>query len=79
VGLIKRCVEMREQLKAKVRSAEGRRDFTEEAANFKPAPTLDELLLQGRSVGLKSDPSIDPDILSPAHASVWRQGRFGLC
>ena len=71
VGLIKRCVEMREQLKAKVRSAGGKADFTEEAANFKPAPTLDGLLLQGEVVGLKSDPSIDPDILSLQHTLLF--------
>ena len=71
VGLIKRCVEMREQLKAKVRSAGGKADFTEDAANFNPAPTLDGLLLQGEVVGLKSDPSINPDILSLQHTLLF--------
>jgi hydroxylamine reductase len=71
IPMISRCVALREQLKAKVRSAGGKADFTEDAANFKPAPTLDGLLLQGEGVGLKSDPSIDPDILSLQHTLLF--------
>ena len=71
IPMINRCVALREQLKAKVRSAGGKADFTEDAANFKPAPTLDGLLLQGEVVGLKSDPSIDPDILSLQHTLLF--------
>ena len=71
IPMINRCVALREQLKAKVRSAGGKADFTEDAANFKPAPTLDGLLLQGEGVGLKSDPSIDPDILSLQHTLLF--------
>ena len=64
VKLINRCVESREGLKAKVRAAGGKVDFPEGPATFKPQNTLDGLLAQGEKVGVKSDPTINPDILS---------------
>jgi len=64
VKLINRCVESREGLKAKVRAAGGKVDFPEGPATFKPQKTLEGLLAQGEKVGVKSDPTINPDILS---------------
>jgi hydroxylamine reductase len=67
VQLIQRCVTLRENLKEKVKVAKGKVDFQEGPATFKPATSLEELVKQGETVGLKSDPTIDPDILSLQH------------
>jgi hydroxylamine reductase len=69
--LIYRAVETRDALKEKVGSAGGRVDFTEDAAVFSPAGSLDGLVAQAEKVGLKSDPSIDPDILSLQHILLF--------
>jgi len=62
--LINETVALREQLKAKVADAGGNVDFSEAAATFQPAATQDELVAQGEGVGIKSDPDVNPDILS---------------
>ena len=67
VSLINRCVELREQLKAKVQAAGGKVDFAQGPATFIPEGSLEGLVKQGAAVGVKSDPSIDPDI----HALTW--------
>jgi len=71
VTLLKRAVELREALKAKVKAAGGNVDFSEEAARFKPETTVAGLVAQGEKVGLKADPSIDPDILSLKHTLLF--------
>lgn len=64
-ALINRCVELREQLKARVNAAGGKADFKEECATFKPENTIEGLVKQGADVEEKvPDPSIDPDIQS---------------
>jgi hydroxylamine reductase len=75
--LINRCVELRDNLKQKVRSAGGTTDFVQGPATLKPASTLDELVKQGEAVGLKSDPSVDPDILALQHTVLF--GIKGIC
>jgi len=67
VSLINRCVELREQLKERVKAAGGATDFSDGPATFQPGASLQELVKQGETVGLKSDPGIDPDILSLQH------------
>jgi hydroxylamine reductase len=64
VQLIQHCVALRENLKEKVRARRGKIDFQEGPAVFKPATRLGGLVKQGEAVGIKSDPAIDPDILS---------------
>jgi len=64
VGLLRRCVELREKLAAKVKAAGGKVDFSEGAATFQPAATVEEMVKQGEAVGFRSDPDIDPDIRS---------------
>jgi len=71
VVLINRCVEIREKLKGKVKAAGGKSDFAEEAANFQPEQNLEGLIKHGEAVGLKSDPSIDPNILSLRHILLF--------
>jgi hydroxylamine reductase len=67
VTLINRGVELRDDLKGKVKAAGGSADLSEGPATFTPEATLDGLVTQGEAVGLKSDPGIDPDILSLQH------------
>jgi len=71
VQLIQRCVALRENLKEKVKAAKGKVDFHEGPAPFKPATSLEGLFKQGEAVGIKSDPSIDPDILSLQHILIF--------
>ena len=71
VQLIKRTVALRESLKEKVKAAKGKVDLQEAPAKFKPEPALEGLLKQGEAVGLKSDPTIDPDILSLQHILIF--------
>ena len=71
VPLVNRAVGLREALKAKVKVAGGKGDFVEEAANFKPEATLEGLIAQGEKVGFKSDPTVDPDILSLQHTLLF--------
>ncbi|MCG2721557.1 MAG: hydroxylamine reductase, partial [Thermodesulfovibrionales bacterium] len=71
IQLINRCVELREGLKAKVSAAGGKVDFADAAAKFSPESTLEGLVTQGEEVGLKSDPSVNPDILSLQHVVLF--------
>ncbi|MFH2218466.1 MAG: hydroxylamine reductase [Pseudomonadota bacterium] len=64
VKLINQAVELRDGLKKKVKAAGGKIDFPRGPADFTPEPTIEGLVSQGEKVGVKSDPGIDPDILS---------------
>jgi hydroxylamine reductase len=64
VALIKRGVELRESLKARVAQAGGNVDFPGSPAEFIPADTLAGLVKQGEAVELNKHPDEDPDILS---------------
>ena len=77
VALINQTVEFRERLKAKVKQAGGKVDFPDGPATFKPAANVDGLVEQGEAVGLKSDPSVNPDILSLQHTLLF--GIKGVC
>ena len=77
VTLIKKTVELREQLRAKVKQAGGKVDFPDGPATFKPAGPVADLVEQAESVGLKSDPSVNPDILSLQHTLLF--GLKGVC
>ncbi len=71
VNFIKRTVEQRELLKAKVKAVGGKVDFAEDAATFKPESTLEGMVAQGEKVGLKSDSTINPDIRSLQHTVLF--------
>jgi hydroxylamine reductase len=77
VELIKKGVELREKLKAKVKTAGGKVDFPEGPVTFQPKGTVAELVEQGEKVGLKSYPAVDPDILSLKHVLLF--GIKGVC
>jgi hydroxylamine reductase len=64
VKLIHQTVKFRDELKAKVSSAGGKTEFSDGPANFTPEANRESLVAQGEKVGVKSDPDINPDILS---------------
>ena len=70
VKLLNQGVEIREALKAKVKAAGGNVNF-DGPATFTPEKTLEGLVAQGEKVGLKSDPSIQADILSLQHTLLF--------
>jgi hydroxylamine reductase len=71
LDVIPRAVKMRESLKQKVGAAGGKTDFTEAAATFQPAQTIEGLLAQAATVGLKSDPTGNADIQSLRHTLLF--------
>ncbi|MFZ1956740.1 MAG: hydroxylamine reductase [Desulfobacterales bacterium] len=71
VELINETVKHREALKEKVRSAGGKTGFTQGPAVFKPESSLEAMVKQGEKVGVKSDPAINPDILSLKELLVY--------
>ncbi len=77
VGLINRCVELRERLKDKVKAAGGKADFPEGPATLQPKSTKEGLLEQSEAHGLKSYPADNPDILSLKHTLLF--GVKGVC
>jgi hydroxylamine reductase len=68
---INRCIALREGLKKKVKAAGSNVDFASGPAAYQPAKDLDGLIEQGTKVGLKSDSSIDPNILSLQHITLF--------
>ncbi|MEE9611771.1 MAG: hydroxylamine reductase [Desulfatiglandales bacterium] len=71
VPLVNRTVELRERLKDKVAAAGGKVDFLDGPANFTPQPSMEGVVSQGESVGVKSDSDIDPDIISLRETLVY--------
>ncbi len=69
--MINRCVELREQLKGKIKAAGGKVDFPSGPATFKPEAGVDAMVKQGEAVGLKSDTTIDADILGLQHTLLF--------
>ncbi len=68
--MINKCVELREGLKEKVKAAGGKADFTEDAANFKPAGSLQGMIEQGAGVGFAPDDKTNVDIRSLQHTLI---------
>jgi len=64
VSLIHHTVDLRRELQAKIASAGVSVDFSEGPGAFSPASTVEGLVAQGEKVGIRSNPEIDPDILS---------------
>jgi len=75
--LIKKSVELREQLKAKVRQAGGKVEVGAGPATFEAAATLDGLLQQAEAAAIKNYPAADADILSLKHTLLF--GIKGVC
>ncbi|MDQ7781804.1 MAG: hydroxylamine reductase [Desulfomonilaceae bacterium] len=68
--LIDKCVELREKLKEKVKAAGGTSDFTEDAANFKPAADISGMIQQASGVGFAPDDTTNADIRSLQHTLI---------
>ncbi len=65
VSLIQKSIELRDSLKAKVKAAGGKTDFTHGSASFKPEASVEGLAKQGRQVVERvTDILIDHDIQS---------------
>jgi len=64
VDLIHDCVKYRDLLKLSVQKFGGFTDYSDGPAIFQPESSLEDLIKQGESVGIQSDPGIDSDILS---------------
>jgi hydroxylamine reductase len=77
VKLIKESVDLREDLKAKVRAKGGKSDWPPGPAAFAPAADREGMLAQAEAVGLKSYPATDPDVLSLKHILLF--GVKGVC
>ena len=75
--LISGCVELREQMKVMIKKANSKYEFPEGPATFTPEVTLEGMIKQGEKVGLKSDPTIDPDVLALQHTMLF--GLKGVC
>jgi hydroxylamine reductase len=71
VNLIGEAVKLRDQLKEKVRAVGGNVGFSDGPATFSPSSTLEGLIQQAQSVGLKSYPGDNPDILSLKHTVLF--------
>jgi hydroxylamine reductase len=71
IELIKKCVNLRESLKDKIKKAAGGLDEKERAITFQPESSIEGLLKQGKDVGLKADKSENPDILSLKHITLF--------
>ena len=71
VTWINDTVKHREALKAKVKAAGGKVDFSGPAATLTPAATLDELMKQGEQLGIKTIPAPDADALSLKHILLF--------
>ena len=69
--LIRKAATLRDQLKEKVGVAGGNIGFSDGPATFQPSSTLEGLIQQGQSVGLKSYPGDNPDILSLKHTVLF--------
>ena len=71
VRLIHRCAELSEKLKEKIRTKAGNVNLPDCPVTFRPGATVEELAKQGETVGLKSDISVAPDILSLQHILLF--------
>jgi hydroxylamine reductase len=71
VTLITQAAEKRDRLKQVIKAAGGTHTWLDGPASFMPAPTQEGLIKQGESVGLKSYPADNPDILSLKHTVLY--------
>lgn len=70
-SLIRECVTLRDEMIPVVRASGGKLNLVHAAADFEPSKTLGAMVSQGETVGLKSYPVADPDILSLKHILLF--------
>ncbi|MGQ9485257.1 MAG: hydroxylamine reductase [Desulfosoma sp.] len=68
---IKKTVDVRERIKAKVKAAGGSVDFAEGPATWRPGSSVAEMVRQGEAVGFDKDPEPNPDIRSLKHTAIF--------
>ena len=71
VVLIQETVTHRDALKKRIQAVESGVRFPEGPATFSPASGLEKLVAQGELVGVKSNPDVNPDILSLRELLVY--------
>jgi hydroxylamine reductase len=71
VVLVNDAVKHRDALKVKVQAAGGNVAFADGPATFVPAADQAGMVAQGETVGVKSDPTVNPDILSLRELIVY--------
>ncbi len=69
--LIQQAVQYREQLREKLQAAGVKAAFSAAGVDFQPVPSLDGMVRQGETVGLKADPEKDQDKLSLKHTLLF--------
>lgn len=69
--LIKRTVELREQLKTKVEKAGGKVEFTDPSAYFIPSEDLESLVQQAEDIGPVVNPNVNEDIRSLQYILIY--------
>ncbi|NPA94573.1 MAG: hydroxylamine reductase [Thermodesulfobacteria bacterium] len=77
VGLLKRCVELREDLKDKVKAAGGPSEYPEGPATFELGNNKEEMVRQGEMHGVLSNGELDEDRRSLRETIVY--GLKGVC
>lgn len=71
VALIKKAVEVRERLASKVKAAGGKVSASEGPAVFQPEATQEGMVKQGEKAGLMADQSVNADIRSLQHTTLF--------
>ena len=71
IDLINQSTTLREKLKTQVDSAGSNVGWSDGPAAFQPKTSLDDLVMQGEQVGIKSYPGEDSDILSLKHTVLY--------
>ncbi len=71
--MVRETVDLRDQLKEKVKAAGGNVDFADGPAAYQPAASREQLVADGEKVGLMAerDEGVDPDIVSLKHATLF--------
>ena len=69
--LIHEAVFFREDLKTRIKDSGENVDYPDGAASLTPGTDLEELVKQGETVGIKTYPADDPDILSLKHTVLY--------
>lgn len=70
-GLIEKCVTWRENMQDRLKKAGVSIEEKDSALKFQPEASLEGLLKQAKSAGLKADGSVNPDILSLQHILLF--------
>jgi hydroxylamine reductase len=69
--LVVKTAQLRDELGRKLRAAGGTVDASQPSVAFQPEKSLEAMVAQGEKVGLKSDPSVNADILSLEHILLF--------